>query len=259
VRPTPGRRWPRCSADSLPGVNDSRLREAPEAWLARAAPGWQPTVSAFAASPAGQRLLARLHERQRIGATIFPADPLRALALTDRPAVRVVILGQDPYHGAGQAEGLAFSVPADVKPPPSLRNILAELRRDLGIDRPCPSLQGWAEQGVLLLNTVMTVEEGRPASHAGMGWEVFTDEIVRMLAGTDEPLVFMFWGAHAAAKRAMFDPGALHRHAVLVANHPSPLSARRPPTPFMGCGHFSRATAFLGAEHPARPPIDWAR
>lgn len=238
---------------------DNRLHEPPEAWLARTAPGWRETVCAFANSSPGQRLLTQLRSRLQDGATIFPAEPLRAMALTDRTEVRVVILGQDPYHGAGQAEGLAFSVPDGVKPPPSLRNILAELRRDLGIDRSQVSLRGWAGQGVLLLNAVLTVEEGRPASHAGFGWEAFTDEIIRMLAGSNRPMVFMLWGAHAAAKRALFGPAALERHAVLVANHPSPLSARRPPVPFLGCGHFGRASAFLATMQPGRPPIDWAR
>jgi uracil-DNA glycosylase len=240
-------------------VVDNRLREPPEAWLARVAPGWRAAVSAFGASASGRRLLSHLRQRQHEGATIFPADPLRALALTDRPAVRVVILGQDPYHGAGQAEGLAFSVPDGVKPPPSLRNVFAELHRDLGVTRTSPSLRGWADQGVLLLNAVLTVEAGRPASHAGIGWEVFTDEIIRMLAASDQPTVFMLWGAQAAAKRGVLGLAAHARHAVLVANHPSPLSARRPPAPFLGCGHFGRADAFLATLQPARAVIDWAR
>lgn len=237
----------------------NRLVEPPEAWLPRVASGWQGTVSAFAASASGLHVLTHVEARRRAGATIFPAEPLRALALTDRPAVRVVILGQDPYHGAGQAEGLAFSVPDAQTPPPSLRNILAELQRDLSIVRRGPSLRGWAEQGVLLLNTVLTVEEARPASHAGHGWEALTDEIVKTLSEDVAPLVFLLWGAHAAAKRALFSPAALRRHAVLVANHPSPLAARRPPLPFIGCGHFGQAQAFMARHQPGLPAIDWGR
>jgi uracil-DNA glycosylase len=237
----------------------NRLVEPPEAWLGRVAAGWHDTVAAFADSAAGRHVLAHVEARRQAGATVFPAEPLRALALTDRPAVRVVILGQDPYHGAGQAEGLAFSVPAGQKPPPSLRNIQAELLRDLGCTRPGPSLQGWAEQGVLLLNTVLTVEEGRPASHAKLGWEALTDDIVQILSEGETPLVFMFWGAHAAAKRQRFSAAALQRHAVLVANHPSPLAARRPPLPFIGCGHFGQAAAFMARHQQGLPPIDWAR
>ncbi|MFO1221131.1 MAG: uracil-DNA glycosylase [Burkholderiaceae bacterium] len=223
------------------------------------APGWRDTVEAFAASAAGERLLAHLQARQRAGATIFPADPLRALALTDRPNVRVVILGQDPYHGAGQAEGLAFSVPDGCAAPPSLRNVFAELLRAPGVQRQHTSLRGWAEQGVLLLNTVLSVEEGQPGSHARLGWEALTDSIIGTLADTDRPLVFMLWGAQAAAKQALFSPTARARHAVLLANHPSPLSARRPPLPFIGCGHFAQADAFLAAALPDRDAIDWSR
>ena len=257
MRPTPGWRWPRCSAERTRAVN--RLGEPPDAWLPRVAADWRDTVTAFAASPAGQRVLAHVEARRQAGAVVFPAEPLRALALTDRAAVRVVILGQDPYHGAGQAEGLAFSVPAGTKAPPSLRNIGVELLRDLGVARPGPSLRGWAEQGVLLLNTVLTVEEGRPASHAGLGWEALTDQIVKILSEGERPLVFMLWGAHAAAKRHLLAPSALQRHAVLVANHPSPLAARRPPVPFIGCGHFGQAAAFMAQHQQGLPAIDWSR
>jgi len=237
----------------------NRLVEPPDAWLPRVATGWRDTVAAFAASADGRRVLAHVEARRQAGATIFPAAPLRALALTDRPAVRVVILGQDPYHGAGQAEGLAFSVPDGQKPPPSLRNIFAELQRDLGLVRRGASLQGWAEQGVLLLNTVLTVEEGRPASHANLGWEALTDRIVKILSEGETRLVFLFWGAHAAAKRQWFGAAALERHAVLVANHPSPLAARRPPLPFIGCGHFGLALSYMARHQPGLPTIDWTR
>jgi len=160
--------------------------------------------------------------------------------------VRVVILGQDPYHGRGQAEGLAFSVAPGVPLPPSLRNIFKELQRDLGTPPPqfpVPggSLVRWATHGVLLLNTCLTVEEGRPASHAGQGWEVLTDNVIRQVSIGDHPVLFMLWGAHAQSKRALIEASGNTGHKVLLANHPSPLSALRPPLPFIGCGHFSQA------------------
>ena len=211
------------------------------------APGWQPLVQDFFASTAGPRLLGFLQARLDAGATIFPPRPLRALELTPPEDVRVVILGQDPYHGRGQAEGLAFSVAPGVALPPSLRNIFKELQRDLGTPAPAwpqpgGSLVQWARNGVLLLNTTLTVEEGRPASHAGQGWELLTDAVIRHVAQGPRPVVFMLWGAHAQGKRAVIpqDRG----HLVLCANHPSPLSALRPPVPFIGCGHFGQARTF---------------
>jgi uracil-DNA glycosylase len=139
-----------------------------------------------------------------------------------------------------------------------LRNLLFELQRDVGVAPPeRTSLSGWARQGVLLLNGVLTVEQGLPGSHAGYGWEALTDEIIKTLTLSTRPLVFMLWGAHAAAKRALFDAAALARHCVLVANHPSPLSARRGPSPFIGCGHFGLAAAFLHASDPQGKSIDW--
>lgn len=210
------------------------------------APGWQPLVDQFFQTDAGQRLLAFLGERLYAGATIFPPQPLRALQLTPPEAVRVVILGQDPYHGRGQAEGLAFSVASGVALPPSLRNIFKELQRDLGtpppaFPQPGGSLVKWARNGVLLLNTCLTVEEGKPASHASKGWEVLTDAVIRQVSDTAAAAVFMLWGSHAQSKRALIDA---KRHLVLTANHPSPLSALRPPVPFIGCGHFSQARAW---------------
>lgn len=226
--------------------------------LARAPADWAPLVQAWAASPDGQALLGYITARQAAQAVIYPAQPLRALQLTPRAAVRVVILGQDPYHGAGQAEGLAFSVPAHVKPPPSLRNLLDEISRSLGVPRP-PSghLVGWAAQGVLLLNTVLTVEDGSPAAHAGRGWESLTDALIQAAAADPGAKVFMLWGAHAQAKRALIEAAGGGRHSVLLANHPSPLSARRPPLPFLGCGHFAVARDFLVAQ--GTPAIDWSR
>ena len=207
------------------------------------AAGWQPLVDGFFQSAAGQGLLAFLAQRVQAGASIFPPLPMRALQLTPPEAVRVVILGQDPYHGRGQAEGLAFSVAQGVSFPPSLRNIFKELLRDLGtpipaMPKPGGSLENWAQKGVLLLNTCLTVEEGLPASHSGKGWELLTDAIIRQVAKEAQPTVFMLWGAHAQSKRPLIDAS---RHLVLTANHPSPLSALRPPMPFIGCGHFSQA------------------
>jgi uracil-DNA glycosylase len=228
---------------------DRLMSADPSAWLV--APGWQPLVDEFFASETGQKLLAFLRGRLAGGAVIFPPRPLRALELTPRDEVRVVILGQDPYHGRGQAEGLAFSVAPGVPLPPSLRNVFKELQRDLGAPPPkfpVPggSLVNWASQGVLLLNTCLTVEEGRPASHAGKGWEVLTNSVIRQVSAGKQSVVFMLWGAHAQSKRSLIDES---RHKVLLANHPSPLSALRPPLPFIGCGHFSQARDWRAA-HP---------
>jgi len=217
------------------------------------APDWRPLVDQFLASSTGSKLGRFLSERLAAGAVVYPPQPFRALALTPLHAVKVVILGQDPYHGPGQAEGLAFSVPSVVRPPPSLRNIFKEIARDSGLvaaasaeRMPDASLARWARQGVLLLNTCLTVEAGAPASHAKRGWEVLTDAIVKRLAAQKSPLVFMLWGAQAQAKRLMIDssPNAA-QHLVLTANHPSPLSALRPPIPFIGCGHFGKVNAFF--------------
>jgi uracil-DNA glycosylase len=221
---------------------------------ARLAPGWRDLVDDFQRSASGRALLTFLDRRRAAGATVFPPCPLRALELTPPERVRVVILGQDPYHGPGQAHGLAFSVPAGVRPPPSLRNILRELADDLGGTRTSGDLESWARQGVLLLNTVFTVEAGQPASHAGRGWEALSDAILARLSQDAAPKVFLLWGAHAQARRTLLGAGG-GPHEVLLANHPSPLSARRPPVPFLGCRHFSRTNAWL-ADH-GRGRIDW--
>ena len=201
---------------------------------------WAPLLQSWASSAAGRHLIEQVDTRLAAGATIFPAQVFRALALTPLSSVRVLILGQDPYHGPGQAEGLAFSVPAGQRLPPSLGNIFKELRRDLGLPvPPSGSLLGWARQGVLLLNTSLTVEQGMAGIHAKFGWQVLTDKIVSAVAEHPRPKVFMLWGAHAQAKapRVAVAGG---RHLLLQCNHPSPLSAARPPLPFVGCGHFSR-------------------
>lgn len=216
------------------------------------APGWQALVDDFFSSATGRSLQGFLGERLAAGAVVFPPQPLRALELTPPEEVRVVILGQDPYHGRGQAEGLAFSVAPGVAVPPSLRNIFKELHRDLGTPAPAfpvpgGSLVGWATHGVLLLNTCLTVEEAQPASHAHRGWEQLTDAVIRHIAQAERPVVFMLWGAHAQSKRALIDAS---RHKVLTANHPSPLSALRPPLPFIGCGHFGQARAWRLAQAP---------
>jgi uracil-DNA glycosylase len=186
------------------------------------------------------------------GKTIYPkgAEWFRALDLTPLDKVRVVILGQDPYHGPGQAHGLCFSVKPGVRPPPSLLNIYKELESDLGLPRPGHGfLESWAKQGVLLLNSVLTVEMAKAASHQGRGWERFTDAVIRLVNDRPDPVAFMLWGAYAQKKAAFADSS---RHLVLKAAHPSPLSAH---SGFLGCQHFSKANAFLMAH--GQESIDW--
>ena len=243
--------------DGLWPAEVSRLTAAdPALWPV--APGWQSLTSDFFASSTGAALLAFLNQRLLEKVVIFPPQPLNALALTPPEKVRVVILGQDPYHGRGQAEGLAFSVAPGVALPPSLRNIFKEIQRDLGVSPPTfpvpgGSLVSWAENGVLLLNTCLTVEEGKPASHAKRGWEQLTDAVIHRVAKSEQPVIFMLWGAHAQGKRELIDA---NRHTVLLANHPSPLSAMRAPAPFIGCGHFSLARAWFEA-HPGHGRAVW--
>lgn len=187
------------------------------------------------------------------GKRIFPkgAEWFRAMDLTPLDKVRVVILGQDPYHGPGQAHGLCFSVKPGVPPPPSLVNIYKEMQSDLGIERPRHGfLEHWAQQGVLLLNSVLTVEMAKAASHQGKGWERFTDAVIRLVNAKEEPVVFLLWGAYAQKKAAFVDT---LKHLVLKAAHPSPLSAHNG---FLGCRHFSKCNAFLDSK--GLPPIDWS-
>lgn len=215
-------------------------------------PAWDALVQAFFASPTGAGLMAFLLARLAADATIYPPEPMRALALAPLSEVRVVILGQDPYHGAGQAEGLAFSVSPGTRIPPSLRNIFKELQRDLGLPPPAQgSLVRWATKGVLLLNTCLTVEAGQPASHARQGWEALTDDLIQHCSNDSNPKVFLLWGAHAQAKSILIDA---QRHRVLCANHPSPLSACRGPLPFLGCGHFGEAARWLMDQGRDAPP-----
>jgi uracil-DNA glycosylase len=216
---------------------------------------WQPLLRRWRASAAGQALVTAVDERVAAGAKVYPAQVFRALALTPMSSVRVLILGQDPYHGPGQAEGLAFSVAPGQRLPPSLRNIFKELQRDLGLAMPASgSLAPWARQGVLLLNATLTVEDGLAGRHAKLGWQALTDEICKVLARDPEPKVFMLWGTHAQANAPLLQPPGA-RHTVLACNHPSPLSALRPPAPFLGCGHFGLANAAL--QQAGRPAVDW--
>ncbi len=204
--------------------------------------------------------MAAVDSRVAAGAPVYPREVFRALELTSLAAVRVVILGQDPYHGPGQAEGLAFSVPKGQRCPPSLRNIFKELQRDLGLVQPPgqASLVPWARQGVLLLNTSLTVEDGQAASHSRFGWQALTDDIIKALQQSEQGLVFMLWGAHAQS-RLPLKPAALHQnmqqHLVLRCNHPSPLSALRGPEPFVGSGHFGQAQRWL--QNRVHPDVDW--
>lgn len=217
--------------------------------------GWRALVAPFVDSPDCNRLCAFVDGARAAGKTVYPDQPFTALHATAPEDVRVVILGQDPYHGDDhgipQAHGLAFSVPPGVRPPPSLRNIFRELANEYpGFAPPAAgTLTGWAQQGVLLLNTVLTVERGAAASHAGQGWETLTDLLLAQLARSrSDGIVFILWGAHAQRKAALLGG----RHLLLQGPHPSPLSAHRG---FFGCGHFRAANDWLIAH--GRAPIDW--
>jgi uracil-DNA glycosylase len=213
---------------------------------------WKAALAPEFSSPYMQQLKAFLQAQKQAGKHIFPkgSEYFRALDLTPLSDVKVVILGQDPYHGLGQAHGLCFSVRPGVRIPPSLVNIYKEMETDLGIERARHGfLEHWAKQGVLLLNSVLTVEEAQAASHQGQGWEKFTDAVIRKVNEECEHVVFILWGSYAQRKAAFVDTS---RHLVLKSPHPSPLSAHNG---FFGCHHFSKANAFL-KEH-GRSPIDW--
>lgn len=225
----------------------------PELDRVRLHPSWKARLAEALSSPQMQVLRAFLLQQREKGVRIFPPGGRIFAALDTTPFedVKVVILGQDPYHGPGQAHGLSFSVPPGVAVPPSLVNIFAEIKRDLGHEPPGHGcLQAWAERGVLLLNAVLTVEAGRAGSHQGKGWEAFTDAVIHCLSSEREGLVFMLWGSYAQAKGRVIDR---NRHAILKAPHPSPLSAYRG---FIGCGHFSAANRYL--QGAGAMPIDWS-
>ena len=217
---------------------------------------WRAALEPVLAAPAARRLGGFLKAEEAAGKAIYPprGTRLAALELSPLDRVKVVILGQDPYHGAGQAHGLSFSVQHGVRVPPSLVNIYKELESDLGLPRPAHgNLTRWAQQGVLLLNAALTVEDGKPASHQGKGWEAVTDAVVAAVAAKAEPCVFMLWGSHARKKAANVPGlGPDTHYLVLTAPHPSPLSAH---TGWFGCKHFSKANAFLEAK--GREPVDW--
>lgn len=224
-----------------------------EAERVRLEPSWKARLGGFLARPQMRALAEFLRERKRAGKVIYPPGPeiFNAFAHTPFDAVRVVILGQDPYHGPGQAHGLCFSVRPGVPVPPSLGNVFAEIERDLGIPRPDHGcLTPWADRGVLLLNSVMTVEQGQAGAHQNKGWEGFTDAAIEALNREREGLVFLLWGAYAQRKGKLVDPS---RHLVLSSVHPSPLSAHRG---FIGNGHFSAANRYLKSR--GQPPIDWS-
>lgn len=217
---------------------------------------WQRPLKDICSSPAIDTLTEFLKEREASGAKIYPEKKniFAALKATPFEKIKVVIVGQDPYHGPGQAHGLSFSVPAGVAIPPSLRNIFKELHSDIGMTTSKNgTLTGWAKQGVLLLNALLTVEESKPAAHAGKGWEIFTDEIIKQLLSRKKPLVLILWGAYAQKKVQN-----LHLHInpenclILKSAHPSPLSI----TGFLGCKHFSKANAFL--QQHGLQEIDWS-
>jgi uracil-DNA glycosylase len=242
-------------AGSQASLLDNRLREPLAAAFASVSHDWKGVTDAFLESEAGKGLVRFVDQRVAAGATVYPKAVFRSLELTAPSDVRVVIVGQDPYHGPGQAQGLAFSVTDGQRLPPSLRNMLDEVRADTGTPSTCAGdLSAWAQQGVLLLNSALTVEDGLPQSHAGRGWETLTDALLAKVAAQSEPVVFLLWGAAAQRRRPMLERGA---HRVLTANHPSPLSARRPPQPFVGCRHFSQSNALLCRLRPGTPPIRW--
>lgn len=214
---------------------------------------WEEVLKDVKESDEFKETLEFVNNEKQAGKTIYPPSSLifNAFKLTPFEDVRVVILGQDPYHGEGQAHGLCFSVQKGVRQPPSLKNIFKELHSDIGMAIPeHGNLEKWAQQGVFLLNSVLTVEKSNPASHARHGWEEFTDKVIEMLSQEKENLVFLLWGAYAQNKGFVIDET---KHHVLNAPHPSPFSANRG---FFGCKHFSKTNELL--EKAGYPPIDWS-
>lgn len=224
--------------------------------MAEAIPeSWRAVLEPVLATPAARQLGGWLKAEEQAGKAIYPprGSRLRALELTPLDSVRAVILGQDPYHGPGQAHGLCFSVPRGVRPPPSLVNVFKELQADLGIAPPAHgNLEPWAQAGVLLLNNALTVEDGQAGSHQQRGWEEITDALVAAVAARTDPTVFILWGSHAQKKAQRIAALQDGRHLLLQSVHPSPLSAHRG---FFGSKPFSRANAFL--ERHGRGAIDW--
>lgn len=213
---------------------------------------WQDLLADEKKQPYFQQILQFLEKEKNAGKVIYPksADIFNAFKYTPFPEVKVVILGQDPYHGPNQAHGLCFSVQKGVAPPPSLKNIFIELHQDVGIDIPKHGcLEAWAKQGVFLLNTVLTVEAGKAHSHANMGWERFTDKVISIINEQKTGVIFLLWGTPAQRKMQLIDK---QRHYVLTAVHPSPLSAHRG---FFGCRHFSKTNTLL--RQMGKPEIDW--
>jgi len=216
-------------------------------------PSWKARIGDYLLRPDMRELSAYLRQRKAAGVQVYPPGPqiFAAFDATPFEQVKVVVLGQDPYHGAGQAHGLSFSVMPGVPVPPSLLNIYKEIEADLGLPRPDHGcLLPWAQRGVLLLNAVLTVEAGQPGSHQKRGWEGFTDHVVETLNQEREGLVFLLWGSYAQQKGKVIDT---RRHRVLKAPHPSPLSAHRG---FLGCGHFSAANEYL--ERRGQGRVDWS-
>ena len=212
---------------------------------------WKEALAPEFGKPYFEALVAFLHQEKAAGKTIYPpgSQIFRAFDLTPLPSVKVVILGQDPYHGPGQAMGLSFSVPDGVPAPPSLRNIFREISDDLGIQMSGrPNLEKWARQGVLLLNTALTVLAGSPASHSRIGWQEFTDAVIRTVSERCDGVVFLLWGRFAQGKAALIDSS---KHMVLMAAHPSPLAGGA----FFGCRHFSKTNDYLISR--GKSPIDW--
>lgn len=229
--------------------NDAMLFNA----IGKLSPSWGAVLADEFVKPYMQTLAAFLQEEDRQGKVILPASEsyFHALNSVDFDRVRVVILGQDPYHGIGQAHGLCFSVLPGVKIPPSLVNIFKELKRDTGLEIPDHGcLQSWADQGVLLLNATLSVEQAKAGSHQHRGWEQLTDQVIELLSDRQKGLVFMLWGGYAQKKGKVIDQA---KHLVLTAPHPSPLSAYRG---FLGCGHFSQANLYL--QEQGRGAIDWS-
>ena len=217
----------------------------------RIEPGWKQALQGEFDKPYFAELVSFLHSEKAAGKIIFPPGNkiFKAFELTPIDSVKVVILGQDPYHGDGQAMGLSFSVPDGVAAPPSLRNIFREIENDLGVRMSgSPNLEPWARQGVLLLNAILTVRRGEAASHSGIGWQQFTDAVIRTVSERCDGVVFLLWGNYARSKRGLIDTT---RHTVLEAAHPSPLARGA----FFGCRHFSRTNEILTAE--GKEPINW--